>query len=198
MSGPFDRLPAENMMILRFAAEQDYPAMLEIYAPYVREQVVSAEYFVPSLATFSARMHALAGKFPVLVMEEAGELLGYCYLSPAFERRSFAWDADLSIYVKEDARGRGIGRRLEGAASHIAKLLGYRRIYALVTGENEASIRFHEYVGYRVVAAFPEALHKFGRWIDLVWLEKEVNPPETCSDFPRPLSFLPENILEEL
>ena len=184
--------------MLRFAAQRDYPAMLKIYAPYVERTTVSAEYFSPSLATFSARMRALEGKFPVLVAEEAGEVLGYCYLSPAFERRAFAWDADLSLYVKEDARGRGIGRRLEGAAAKIAALLGYRRLYSLVTGENTASLRFHARVGYHTVAVFPEALHKFGRWFDLIWLEKPLNLPESCTDFPRPLAFLPDNILEAL
>ena len=172
--------------------------MLQIYAPYVEHTTVSAEYFAPSPATFAARMEALRTKFPVLVFEKEGEILGYAYLAPAFERRAFSWDCDLSVYVRRDSRGGGIGTKLEGACARIAKELGYRRIYALVTGENGASIAFHKRAGYHVAAELPEALFKKGRWMSLVWLEKEVNAPACAQAFPRPLSALPAHIWEEL
>ena len=172
--------------------------MLQIYAPYVEQTTVSAEYFAPSPAAFAARMEALQNTFPVLVFEEEGEILGYAYLAPAFERRAFSWDCDLSVYVRRDARGGGIGTKLEGACARIAKELGYRRIYSLVTGENAASLAFHERAGYRIAAQFPEALFKSGRWISLIWLEKEVNAPECAQAFPRPLSALPASFWEEL
>ena len=172
--------------------------MLQIYAPYVEHTTVSAEYFAPSPATFAARMEAIGSRFPVLVYEKEGEVLGYAYLAPAFERRAFSWDCDLSVYVRRDARGVGIGTRLEGACARIAKELGYRRIFALVTGENGASVAFHKRAGYHIAAEFPEALFKQGRWMSLVWLEKEVNAPACAQAFPRPLSALPAHIWEEL
>ena len=172
--------------------------MLQIYAPYVEHTTVSAEYFAPSPATFAARMEAIGSRFPVLVCEEEGEVLGYAYLAPAFERRAFSWDCDLSVYVRRDARGGGIGSKLEGACARIAKELGYRRIYALVTGENGASVAFHKRAGYHIAAEFPEALFKQGRWMSLIWLEKEVNAPECAAFFPRPLSALPAHLWEEL
>lgn len=172
--------------------------MLQIYAPYVEQTTVSAEYLTPSPATFAARMEALKNVFPVLVFEEEGEILGYAYLAPAFERRAFSWDCDLSVYVRRDARGVGIGTKLEGACARIAKELGYRRIYSLVTGENAASLAFHERAGYHIAARLPEALFKSGRWISLIWLEKEVNASECAQAFPRSLSALPASFWEEL
>lgn len=172
--------------------------MLQIYAPYVEQTTVSAEYFAPSPATFSARMQALKNTFPVLVYEEEGEVLGYAYLAPAFERRAFSWDCDLSLYVRRDARGGGIGTKLENACARIAKELGYRRIYSLVTGENEASLAFHKRAGYHIAAELPQALYKQGRWLSLIWLEKEVNDAACAQAFPRPFSALSAHFLEEL
>ena len=152
--------------------------MLQIYAPYVEQTTVSAEYFVPSPATFSARMEALKEKFPVLVFEEEGEILGYATSRPpssAVPFRGTAISPSMCVGMPAVA---GIGTGLEGGRVPASQReLGYRRIYALVTGENGASIEFHKRMGYRITAEFPEALFKQGRWMSLIWLEKEVNAP---------------------
>lgn len=182
-------------MTVRFAREEDYPAMSEIYRPYVEETTVSFEYEAPSAQAFAERMRALAGVHPVLVCEEGGEILGYAYTADAFERRAYAWSAELSVYVQRDARGKGIGRALVRRAELILKKLGYRKLYALVTEENGESLAFHRAMGYTETARFPEQGYKSGKWLAVVWLEKELNGGEVCSAFPLPFSALPEEEL---
>lgn len=98
--------------MLRDAALRDVRDMLEIYRPYILETAYTFEYDVPSLEEFEARFRKITGAFPWLVWEEDGEILGYAYGSRAFERAAYQWDADLSIYLRRDCRGRGVGRQL--------------------------------------------------------------------------------------
>ena len=172
------------MALIRLAREEDFPAMQKIYAPYVEETTVSFEYAAPSVAEFSARMRGIARKHPVLVCEEAGEIVGYAYTADAFERAAYAWCAELSVYLGRDRRGKGYGRRLVTAAEEILRLLGYRKLYSLITEENAASVRFHLSMGYHEVARFPEQGYKAGRWLAVVWLEKELRGREVCARMP--------------
>ena len=98
--------------MIRIAREQDIPAMLEIYAPYVENTTYSFEYDVSCRKTFTQRFFAITAQFPWLVWEEEGKILGYAYGSPPFERAAYRWCAEDSIYLLPEAQGRGIGTRL--------------------------------------------------------------------------------------
>ena len=169
--------------MIRNATLADVPAMLEIYRPYVVETAITFEYEVPSLEEFTARFREITAQFPWLVWEENGEILGYCYGSRAYARAAYQWDADLSIYLRQDCRGRGIGRKLYTAAEECLLRQGYFLIYALVTSANEVSCAFHESRGYHAAARFPQCGWKFGKWYDVTWYEKRIrtgdpqNPP---------------------
>ena len=160
--------------MLRNAVAADLPAMLELYRPYVTGTAVTFEYEVPTLAAFTDRFLQITREFPWLVWEENGEILGYAYGSRAFERAAYQWDADLSVYLRQDCRGRGLGRTLYTALEARLDALGYHVLYALVTSDNEASCRFHEALGYRAVARLEKTGFKFGRWHDLTWFEKRL------------------------
>lgn len=161
-------------MTLRLATERDLPRILEIYAPYVEEETVSFEYETPTLAAFEKRFRSIASRLPWLVAEKEGKVVGYAYLAPAFVRAGYAWDVDLSIYVERESRRGGIGRMLEEKISALARELGYARIYSVISAENGSSLAFHRRMGYREAARFARCGFKFGRWIDVVWYEKEL------------------------
>ena len=188
------------MYKVRLANAGDIPAMYEIYRPYADETTVSFEYGAPPAGDFAARISALFSVYPVLVCEEYGQVLGYAYAAPAFERRAYAWCAELSVYVENNARGRGIGSALERAIAALLKRLGYRKLYSLVTQENTGRVAFHEHVGYRQVAFFPEQGYKMGRWLGVVWLEKELCDAGCCERFPLKMSELSDadRTLEEV
>ncbi len=183
------------MYEIRLAKTADVPAMLAIYRPYVEETTISFEYDAPTAEQFMARMMNFMAKYPVFVYERGGEVCGYAYAAPAFERKSYAWSVDLSVYVRKDLRGQGMGRALERAVSVFLKALGYRKVYALVSEGNNASRAFHEAVGYRRVAFFPEQGYKRGRWLGVLWLEKELNGAACAENFPRTMEeLLPDEL----
>ena len=170
--------------MLRIASEADIPAILNIYGPYVLTSTATFEYTVPSPEEFTRRFHSITARFPWLVYEEAGAILGYAYASAPFTRAAYAWCAEPSVYLRPDARGRGIGRELYRALEVILKYQGFQLLYALVTGENTASLSFHRALGYETLAVFPDCGFKFGRWLDLNWLQKRLTPVEIPSKAP--------------
>ena len=181
-------------MSLRFAQESDIPRILEIYKPYVEQTTVTFEYETPTADVFLGRFREITERFPFLVWEEEGRVLGYAYACLPFSREAYRWLAEPSIYLDWEVRGRGIGKKLYTALEDILRLLGYRLSYALITSENEASLRFHEALGYRVLAHFPGCAYKMGRQLGVTWMEKILISAEIPSNFPEPFPAFVKNI----
>jgi len=180
-------------MSVRFAVEADIPAMLEIYAPYVKNTAVSFEYEVPSPEEFTRRFQTVTARFPWLVWEQEGKVLGYCYACYPFERAAFGWCAEPSVYLAPQAHRQGIGRQLYWVLEEMLKLLGYTRLYALVTADNAPSVAFHKALGYREIACLPDCGYKLGQWHGLTWLEKEIKSVKNPMDFPNPVQVIVNN-----
>lgn len=164
--------------MIRAAAPGDVPAMLAIYAPYIRETAVTFEWEVPALNAFAQRFAAISARYPWIAWEENGTVLGYAYADAAFSRAAYAWDADLSIYLDRDARGRGIGARLYGCLAQMLRMRGFHNLYGIVTGENSASIRFHERMGFARLGTLPRTGYKLGRWHDVIWFGLRLCPAD--------------------
>ena len=179
--------------MIRPAQSADAPTMAAIYAPYVEETTVTFEYSPPDSAEMAKRLEDYSRRFPWLVYEEAGEILGYAYASPPFSRPAYAWCAEPSIYLRRDARGRGIGRQLYQALEDILTRQGYQVLYAIITGENQPSVAFHSRMGYQKLAVFPDCAYKFGRSLSVVWMEKRLKPVEIPRNFPTPWKELVQN-----
>ena len=179
-------------MLIRTACLSDAPALLEIYAPYVENTAITFEYDAPSLAEFRLRMEKTLQKYPYLVLEEEGEILGYAYASPFKERAAYGWAVETSIYLKKNVQGKGYGKalllRLEEilCAMHI---LNVNACIAYTEKEDEfltnASMRFHEKMGYSMAGHFHRCGYKFGRWYDMIWMEKMLG------DHGEPLPVIP-------
>lgn len=172
--------------MIRIATQQDIPAMLAIYRPYVENTTYSFEYTPPTLEEFSHRFSKYTAQCPWLVWDEDGQVVGYAYASLPFERAAYAWCAEVSIYLCPEAQGKGIGRKLYAAVEEILWRQGYRIIYALITSENAVSLRFHEKAGYSYCAQFPDCGIKFGRSLGVTWMEKKAKFVElpTCAPIP--------------
>ena len=179
--------------MIRIAENHDVPAILTIYGPYILTGTATFEYDVPTETEFLQRFETITARFPWLVWEENGEILGYAYASPPYSRAAYQWCAEPSVYLRPDARGRGIGNALYSALEAILKIQGYQVLYALITGENDGSLRFHERCGYEFRVRFPNCGFKFGRWLDLVWMEKRLKPVEIPSNPPISWSELRNN-----
>lgn len=150
--------------------------MLEIYDYFVTETAVSFEYTPPTPEEFTRRLEEHTAFYPWLVWEEEGKVLGYAYAGRPFQRAAYAWNAELSCYLAPQARGRGVGRRLYEKIEEILKKQGIRKVFAIVTSVNQASLAFHRALGYQETGVFQNVGYKFGTWYHVTWLEKKLQP----------------------
>lgn len=162
-------------MIIRKAAAADSDKILEIYKPYILKTVITFEYTVPSPQVFKNRVEKIISEYPYIVCEDKGEILGYCYGSRLMERAAFGWDMELSVYLKEEYRGKGIGGALYGAVMETAELMNIKNLYGLIAAPNTESERLHARFGFTHEATLKKTGYKFGRWIDLMCFRKEIN-----------------------
>ena len=166
----------DNRVIIRFAdPARDSAAILALYAPYIEKTAVTFEIEVPALQSFAGRVEGIAAHFPYLLLEIDGELAGYAYAHRQAERAAFAWNAELSIYLKESFSGKGLGRELYSLLEELLAMQGYVNFYGVITGSNAVSVALHEKMGYRIIGRHEHTGFKFGRWHDTVWLHKRVH-----------------------
>ena len=168
----------EKIMI-RDAKETDAKAIQAIYAPYVEQTAVTFEYNVPSEEEFSRRIESVKQKYPWIVAERNGQMVGYAYASAFKPRDAYQWAVETSIYVNQSLKRCGIGRQLHEALEQRLKAQGILNMNACISfidPEDEYltqdSVRFHERLGYQKVAHFHQCGKKFNRWYDMIWMEK--------------------------
>lgn len=166
---------------IRVATPQDAEALLAVYAPYVTDTAITFEYEVPSLTEFRERIRHTLERYPYLVMEQDGEILGYAYAGPFKERAAYDWAVETTIYVKQGMKKQGIGRKLYQALEDTLirqNILNLNACIGYPTVEDEYltrnSMEFHQHLGYRLVGQFYQCGYKFERWYDMVWMEKLV------------------------
>lgn len=170
-------------LTLRIAREDDAPALLAIYAPYVTHTAITFEYDVPTIEEFASRIVHTLARFPYLVAQKDGEIVGYAYASPLKSRAAYTWAVETSIYVRGDQKRGGVGRALYDALEAILRLQGVTNLNACIAtpqAEDEYltldSVAFHERLGYRLIGEFRQCGYKFKRWYNMVWMEKLIAP----------------------
>lgn len=166
---------------IRAARPDDAAGLLEIYAPYVEKTAITFEYIVPTVAEFRTRMDNTLKKYPYFVAECGGELVGYTYASPFKERAAYDWSVETAIYVRQDQKHRKIGTRLYDTLEEALRkqgILNANACIAYADPEDEYltndSVRYHEKIGYKMVGEFHQCGYKFGRWYNMVWMEKMI------------------------
>lgn len=160
---------------IRFAdPAQDAARILRVYRPYIEQTAITFEVDVPGEAEFERRVADIAKQFPYLLLEADGELIGYAYAHRQAERAAFDWNAELSIYLAQEWRGRGVGRALYALLMRLLQMQGYVNFYAVITGSNAGSIAMHEKMGFAQIGLHERTGYKFGQWHDTVWLHKRV------------------------
>lgn len=164
---------------LRIACVDDAQAILDIYAPYVKNTAITYEYTVPSLDEFRRRIQNTLQKYPYIVATVNDHIVGYAYTGAFHPRAAYAWDAETSIYVQSDFKGHGLGRRLYNAIEDISRAQNLVKLYAVIAYPDiddefltRNSIDFHAHLGYKPVAEFPKCAYKFNRWYNMIYMEK--------------------------
>ena len=180
-------------LFIRPAKPRDAAALLRIYAPYVTDTAITFEYEVPSEEAFRGRILRTLERYPWLVAELEGRAVGYAYAGPFKERTAYDWAVETTVYVARDARRGGVGRALYGALEAALGLMGVRNLYACIAFPaaedpflTDDSVRFHERMGYALAGRFQRCGCKFGRWYDMVWMEKMIGGHEENPSNVRP------------
>ncbi len=160
---------------------EDAEELLEIYAPYVRDTAISFEYEIPSLEEFKERIHHISSKFPYIKAVEDGRILGYAYAGEFKGREAYNWSVETTIYLREDARGKGVGRVLYTALEESLKSMGILNMNACIAFPNQEdahlgkdSYYFHKKMGFELVGTFHNSGYKFHTWYDMIWMEKMI------------------------
>ncbi|HFI0449192.1 TPA: N-acetyltransferase family protein [Streptococcus suis] len=162
------------MIDIRSARIEDAADLVAIYAPYVEKTAITFENQVPTVSEFASRIEKTLGKFPYLVAVEEGKILGYAYASTYYARAAYDWTVELSVYIQQETRGKGIGSMLYDALEEDLTARGFKNFLACIALPNPASISLHEKRGYEQVAHFKKVGYKFGSWHDIVWLQKSL------------------------
>jgi L-amino acid N-acyltransferase YncA len=162
--------------VIRLAASADADAIAAIYAPHVVGTPVTFESDPPPAAEMAARIARTLPRWPWLVREEGGQLLGYAYAGPFAERVCYRWSVSTSVYVHADHWRRGVARSLYTALLGLLAEQGFRSAYAGITLPNEASLGLHQAMGFTAVGVYHDAGHKLGRWHDVAWLQRALWP----------------------
>lgn len=189
-----ENLVKEENVVIRVAAVEDAEKLLQIYAPYVINTAITFEYEVPTVQEFRKRICHVLKRYPYLVAEKNGELLGFAYASAFHERAAYDWAVETSIYICMNKRKMGIGRKLHDCLEKLLKEQGILNLNACIAyprSEDEYltknSVEFHSHLGYRLVGEFYQCGYKFNRWYNMVWMEKQIG--EHVSNQPAVKSF---------
>lgn len=164
---------------LRDAADGDLAAITALYAREVEGGTASFETSPPSLEEMTQRFAAVKGHaLPWLVAEIDGRFAGYAYASPFRPRPAYRYGVEVSIYVEERARRRGVGRALLEALIDRTRSRGLRHLIGAVSDSDTsaASIALHHALGFRHVGVYRQVGWKFGRWLDVSLMQLDLDP----------------------
>lgn len=167
---------------LRPVRREDAPAIAAIYAPYVTGTVITFEEAPPAVEEIVARITKIAPMgLPYWVAETAGGmLLGYAYAGPFHARAAYRHTVENSVYVAQDAQGRGVGTALMRQIIADCEAADCRQMVALISGqEAEASIALHTRLGFATIGTLRAVGFKFGRWIDVVQMQRALGAGDT-------------------
>ena len=185
---------------IRLATADDAEELLDIYRYYVEKTAITYEYEVPTVSEFKSRIEKVLEDFPYLVVEEVSSgndtenagnirIVGYAYASKFHERAAYQWCVEMSIYLDKDCKRNGLGRALYEELEKRLKDMGILNLYSCIgypEKEDEYltydSVRFHEKMGYKLIGHFHKCGFKFGKWYDMVWMEKIIGEhgDESC------------------
>ena len=160
-------------MKVRPATHADLPAILEIYNDAVLHTTASYDYEPRTLehrvAWFEDHQK---NNYAVFVAEDpAGRVVGWSALNPYHARIGYQFTTENSVYVAADQRGKGIGKLLLAPLIEAARARGLHAIIAAIDAENGVSVRLHAAFGFQKIGLFKQVGFKFGRWLDVVYME---------------------------
>ena len=159
-------------MLVRLAQATDAEAIRAIYNLEVTESTATFDLVPRSHDDQRVWLAAHSGAHPALVAVDGDEVVGFGSLSPYKDRPAYSTTVEDSVYVHRDRRGKGVGRLILDELLTLARSHGFHAVIARIVGDHEASITLHERCGFAFVGVEKEVGRKFGRWLDVVELQR--------------------------
>lgn len=187
----YGKTGTKAMTTLRIAPveETDAGQLLAIYTPYVAGTAVTFECEAPTPDEFAGRIRDVRQFHPYLKCMDGKTIIGYGYAHRWMERKAYQWTAELSVYVRGDRVGGGIGRALYHALIELSRRQHLHTLIGCLGLPNDASEKLHRHFGFTRFGYLEKAGYKFGRWWDVAWYGKRIAEGEPLE--PRPFSALP-------
>ncbi|WP_315822165.1 GNAT family N-acetyltransferase [Paraflavitalea speifideaquila] len=171
------------MITVRLAEEKDLPEILTIYNDIIVNTTAVYDY-QPHTAAMRKQWWDTKKEqgFPVYVAEADNKLAGFSSIGPFRAWAAYKYSVENSVYVSSDSRGKGVGKLLMRPLIEAATKLQMHTILAGIDASNEASVRLHEWFGFKEVAHFKQVGYKFGRWLDLKFMQLVLDTPVTPAE----------------
>lgn len=170
--------------MIRQLEERDCRAILDIYAYYIKNTSYTFEIEVPVFEDFKRRIMGIAENFPFFVYVQDGDVLGYAYVTEHSQRQAYRFGVNVSIYINVDYMSKGIGTMLYDKLFEDITLRGFYNAFSCITIPNEPSICMHKKYQFKEVGRFENAGYKFGKWHDILWMQKQLKVPDDCPKEP--------------
>jgi phosphinothricin acetyltransferase len=179
--------------IIRLATASDAKAVAEIYAPVVINTATSFEVLPPSEAEMRNRILDILATHPWLVCESQGAILGYAYAGKHRVRAAYQWSVDVTVYVDQNMKRRGIGRALYTSLLAVVAEQGFYNAFAGITLPNSNSVGLHEAFGFRQIALYKHVGHKLGAWHDVGWWQLTLRKLDNSPEDPRSIQDIKDS-----
>jgi L-amino acid N-acyltransferase YncA len=168
------------MLIIRPAKLEDLESITQVYNEAVQTTVATFDTEPKTVEEQRAWFQNHGPEYPVLVAESDGVVSGWASLSKWSDRRAYSGTGEISLYVKEESRGRGVGRKLLEEIVGEGEKVGLHTIIARIAGGNRVSIHLHESLGFEHIGIMREVGRKFGKLLD-VYLMQKIYPAKTSA-----------------
>ena len=163
----------------RLATAEDASAIAAIYAPYVRDTIISFETEAPDATEFAARIARIGRQYPWLVASVDGRIIGYAYACENRSRLAYRWSVDAAVYLDASAQRKGIGSALYRRLFALLRAQGYVNAFAGISLPNAASVALHEAMGFTLIGIYRNVGYKLGAWRDVGWWQLALcDPPQ--------------------
>ncbi len=160
------------MITFRDVRPSDAERITAIYAPHVESSAVSFELTVPSISTMQQRIELYTAKYPWIVAEENGLVIGYAYASSYREREAYRYCVETSVYMDEKATRKGVASKLYDALFLQLSESGFKQAFAVITQPNDQSVAFHRANHFEEFALYEKVGYKFDQWFDVLWMRR--------------------------
>lgn len=163
------------MIEIRKAKIEDLPVITSIYNDAIKNTVATFDTVTKTLEEQKVWFEGHGSKNPILIAEENRNIVGWAALSKWSDRDAYSNTAEISVYVKDSFKKKGIGRKLIQEIVKEGKKAGLHLIIALITNDNQVSVHLHESFGFTQIGVMKECGFKFGKWLDVILMQKLLN-----------------------